>query len=119
VFGLRLIDVSNSGSNIAERVGIVLDDWRLDDKIFSFTLDNASANASAMTILTPTFFGYVGSVFFSSKMCMHIINLIVTFGLKHLKPYIKALRTVISFLKFIKSTHCYIQILFYCYGCSA
>jgi hypothetical protein len=67
LFGIRLIDVSNSGSNIAERVGIVLDDWRLDDKIFSFTLDNASANASAMTFLTPTFFDYVGSVFFHQR----------------------------------------------------
>jgi hypothetical protein len=66
---LRLIDVSHSGYNIAERVGIVLDDWRLNDKIFSFTLDNASANASVMTFLTPTFSGYVGSIF-SSKMCM-------------------------------------------------
>jgi hypothetical protein len=49
LIGLCLIDVSHSGSNIAERVGIVLDDWRLNDKIFSFTLDNASANASAMS----------------------------------------------------------------------
>jgi hypothetical protein len=64
LIGIRLIDVSHSGSNIAERVGIVLDDWRLNHKIFSFTLDNASANASAMTFLTPTFSGYVGSVFY-------------------------------------------------------
>jgi hypothetical protein len=63
LIGLRLIDVSHSGSNIAECVGIVLDDWSLPDKIFSFTLDNTSANASAMTFLTPKFSGYVGSVF--------------------------------------------------------
>jgi hypothetical protein len=60
---LRLIDISHSGSNIAERVGIVLDDWRLNDNIFSFTLDNASANASVMIFLTPTFSGYVSSIF--------------------------------------------------------
>jgi hypothetical protein len=95
---LRLIDVSHSGSNIAEHVGIVLDDWRLNDKIFSFTLDNASANASAMTFLTPTFSGYVGSVFLHQRCACHIINLIVKSGLKCLKPYIEAFRTAISFL---------------------
>jgi hypothetical protein len=63
LIGLRLIDISHSGSNIAERVGIVLDDWRLNDNIFSFTLDNASANASVMIFLTPTFSGYVSSIF--------------------------------------------------------
>jgi hypothetical protein len=69
LIGLRLIDVCHSGSNIVERVGIVLDDWSLTDKIFSFTHDNVSANASAMIFLTPKFSGYVGS-FFASKVCI-------------------------------------------------
>jgi hypothetical protein len=68
LISLYLIDFCHSGSNIAERVGIVLDDWSLTDKIFSFTLDNASANASAMTFLTPKFSSYVGSIFFASKV---------------------------------------------------
>jgi hypothetical protein len=63
LIGLRLIDVCHSGSNIAERVSIVVDDWSLTDKIFSFTLDNASANASAMIFLAPKFSVYVRSIF--------------------------------------------------------
>jgi hypothetical protein len=63
LIGLRLIDVSHSGSNIDERVGNVLDEWSLTDKIFSFTLDNASGNVSTMTFLIPKFSGYVGSIF--------------------------------------------------------
>jgi hypothetical protein len=98
LIGLRLIDVSHSGSNIAECVGNVLDELSLTDKIFSFTLDNASANASAMTFLTPKFSGYVGSVFLHQRCACHIINLIVKSGLKHLKPYIKAFRVAICFL---------------------
>src|SRR6266511_4292516 len=90
LIGLRLIDVSHSGSNIAKRVGMVLDEWSLTDKIFSFTLDNASSNASAMTFLTPKFSGYVGSVFLHQRCACHIINLIVKSGLKHLKTYIEA-----------------------------
>jgi len=98
LIGLRLIDVSHSGSNIAERVGIVLDEWSLTDKIFSFTLDNASSNASAMTFLTPKFSGYVGSVFLHQRCACHIINLIVKSGLKRLKTYIEAFRIAISFM---------------------
>jgi hypothetical protein len=98
LIGLRLIDISHSGSNIADRVGIILDEWSLTDKIFSFTLDNASANASAMTFLTPKFSGYVGSIFLHQKCACHIINLIVKSGLKRLKPYIEAFRVAISFL---------------------
>jgi hypothetical protein len=95
LIGLRLIDISHSGSNIVERVGNVLDEWSLTDKIFSFTLDNASTNASAMTFLTPKFSGYVSSVFLHQRCACHIINLIVKSGLK---PYIEAFRVAISFL---------------------
>jgi hypothetical protein len=63
---LRLIDVSHSGSNIVVRVDNALDECSLTDKIFSFTLDNASANASAMTFLTPKFLYWF--CFSASKM---------------------------------------------------
>jgi hypothetical protein len=98
LIGLHFIDVSHSGSNIAECVGNALDEWSLTDKIFSFTLDNALANANAMTFLTPKFSGYVGSIFLHQRCACHIIDLIVKSGLKCLKPYIEAFRVAISFL---------------------
>ena len=48
VLGLRLIDVSHSGENIAERVHSVIQDNGLTDKVFSLALDNASVNTSAI-----------------------------------------------------------------------
>ena len=42
VIGLRLIDVSHSGANIAERVQSIVTEFGLKDKVFSVTLDNAS-----------------------------------------------------------------------------
>jgi hypothetical protein len=98
LIGLHLIDVCHYGSNIAECVDIVLDDWSLTDKIFSFTLDNASANASTVTFVTPKFSSYVGSIFLHQRCACHIINLIVKYVLKRLKPNIEAFRTDISFL---------------------
>lgn len=61
--GLHLIDVSHSGPNIVERVGLLLDEWKLTDKIFTFTLENASssANSNSMTSLTHEFVGYFNS----------------------------------------------------------
>jgi hypothetical protein len=41
----------------------------------------------------------ISGLLFASKICAcHIINLIVKFGLKRLKPYHKDFRTAITFL---------------------
>lgn len=45
VIGLRLIDCSHNGVNIAERVESVVHEFGLTDKIFAVTLDNASSNS--------------------------------------------------------------------------
>ena len=60
VIGLRLIEVSHSGENIASRIAAVVEEYGLIDKIFSVTLDNASFNARAMNTLTLMFAGYLG-----------------------------------------------------------
>ena len=98
VLGLSLIDVSHSGDNIAERVHTVISDFGLTNKVFSITLDNASANASAMEALTPLIRGYIGDEYLHQRCACHIINLIVKSGLKRLKPYLEAFRTAISFV---------------------
>jgi hypothetical protein len=112
VVGLRLIDVSHSGENIADRIASVVEEFGLIDKVFSVSLDNASANSRAYEILTPVFFGYLGSypaptkddpnkmryLLVHQRYACHIINLIVKSGIKRLKPYIEDFRTAISFL---------------------
>ena len=113
VIGLRLIDVSHSGVNIAERVDVVVTEFGLKDKIFSVTLDNASSNTSAMAKLIPKFLGYLGSDpesldnapnssalrgLLHQRCACHIINLIVKPGLKRIKTYLEAFRTAISYL---------------------
>ena len=61
VIGLRLIEVKQTGENIAERVACVVEEFGLIDKIFSVPLDNDSSNAKAMETLTPMFASYLGS----------------------------------------------------------
>jgi hypothetical protein len=62
----------------------VLADYELTSKVLSVTLDNTSANASAMDELTPSLSSYVGSSLLHQRCACHIINLIVKSGLKRL-----------------------------------
>jgi hypothetical protein len=98
IIGFRLIDCSHSGVNIAERILLVLADYELTSKVLSVTLDNASANASAMDDLTPSLSSYVGSSLLHQRCACYIINLIVKSGLKRLDTYLDDFRTTIFFL---------------------
>jgi len=98
ILGLRLIDVSYSGENIAERVLAVLDEFGLTEKVVYVFLDNASANTSSINILSPKIYGYVGTLFLHQRCACHIINLIVKSGLKRISAYLESFRTAISFL---------------------
>jgi hypothetical protein len=98
VLGMRLIDESHTGVNIADRINTVITEFGLNAKVFSITLDNASANTNAMNIFTPLFDDYVGSLFLHQRCACHIINLIVRSSLKRLRTYLEAFRTAVSFL---------------------
>jgi hypothetical protein len=112
VIALRLIESKHTGENIADKVGTVLQEFGLFDKIFSITLDNASSNAKAMETLSPLCAGYLGyepapepsdlhKVKYNlvhQRCACHIINLIVKSGLKRFKPYTEDFRTAINYL---------------------
>ncbi|XP_066341330.1 zinc finger BED domain-containing protein RICESLEEPER 2-like [Miscanthus floridulus] len=99
VLGLRLIGVSHNAENIAERVASVLAEYGILNKVFSITLDNASANKNAMDKLKPILKEYLGSDLFLHQRCAcHIINLIVKEALAAVNPLIEDFRTAISFM---------------------
>jgi hypothetical protein len=114
LLGLRPIESAHTSSNIAEHVSMVVDDYSISDKNFAITLDNASSNKTAMSLLQPMFTGYLDfgstkqfdlddgedlrSIFLHQRCACHIINLIVKSGLKRMKPYLNDFRTDITFL---------------------
>ena len=114
LLGLRPIESAHTGSNIAEHISMVVDDYGIVNKSFAITLDNASSNKTAMSLLQPMFTGYLdfacndildlddgdglSSIFLHQRCACHIINLIVKSGLKRLKPYLNDFRTAITFL---------------------
>ena len=115
MIGLRLIDESHTGRNIAERVAIVVDEYGLTNKFFSITLDNALSNITAMSFLKPLFSGYLGldfhqpsddnaydsddlsTTFLHQHCACHNINLIVKSCLTILKSYLDDFRKAIIF----------------------
>jgi hypothetical protein len=101
IVDMRLIDCSHSSVNIAELILQVISEYNMNSKVFSITLDNASANASAMTELTPHLVPYVtGSAIASGllhqRCACHIINLIVKSGLKCIKEKLENFHRAIS-----------------------
>jgi hypothetical protein len=124
VIGFKLMEANHSGVNISDKIIDVLRDWGLQDKVVSLSLDNASSNTTAMTILTPLLDGYLGfdvdpldpnkkHYFVVHQRCAcHILNLIVKSGLKRIAPCIEVLRTAIVFLN--SSNHRIAQFKNYC-----
>jgi hypothetical protein len=99
VLGLRLIDVSHNAENIADRINVVLNDYGIQNKVFSVTLDNASANTKAIDALKPILKEYLGADLFLHQRCAcHIKNLIVKEALALANPMLDAFRTAISFI---------------------
>jgi hypothetical protein len=112
VIGLRLIELRNTGENIAKRIDVVVEEFCLVDKIFFVILDNASSNSKTMDTLTPLFVGYLGPdpspesqdpnrgnyTLMHQRYACHIINLIVKSGMKRLKPFLEDFRTANNFL---------------------
>jgi hypothetical protein len=124
VIGFKLIEVSHNGMNIAKCISGVLADWGLLDKVFAVSLDNASANTTAMVALTHMLDGYLGyDVHLSDhtkkiyhvvhqRCACYIINLIVKSGLKSLKLVIEVFKTAINFLN--SSNHRIAEFKNYC-----
>jgi hypothetical protein len=103
IVDMRLIDCSHNDVNIAEHIMRVISEYNMTFKVFSITLDNASANDFAMNELTPSLVPYVAGSAISSALlhqicACHIINLIVKSRLKHIKEKLEDFHKAIFWL---------------------
>ncbi|KAK9166202.1 hypothetical protein Scep_001393 [Stephania cephalantha] len=93
----------HSSVAIAEKISALLGSWNLDKKLFSNTLDNASANDTFVGIFKNTLrikdALLVGGDFFHMRCCAHILNLMVQNGLKEIEKIIDKVRDSIKFVK--------------------
>jgi hypothetical protein len=117
VAGMRLIDCSHTSINIDERIMQVISEYSMSSKVFSITLDNASANACAMTELVPHLVPYVtcsltAAGLMHQRYSCHIINIIIKSGLKCIKGQLEDFCRAISWLN--SSNQCIASLKSFC-----
>ncbi|XP_042497603.1 zinc finger BED domain-containing protein RICESLEEPER 2-like [Macadamia integrifolia] len=84
-------------------VSKILSDWGIDRKLFSITLDNATANFCFVDLLKKNLnlknALLCRGLHFHNRCCAHILNLIVQDGLKHIDDSVVLVRSSIAYVK--------------------
>ncbi|KAL5557277.1 hypothetical protein UlMin_039513 [Ulmus minor] len=93
----------HTGVALSEKIFDLLFGWKIERKLFSLTLDNASSNDVSVEALGSQLqlkglLPYNGE-FFHLRCCCHILNLVVQDGLKHIDRAIEKIRESVKYVK--------------------
>jgi hypothetical protein len=98
-----LVPPPRGGAILADRLLAVLQEWGIDRKIFSITLDNASYNETLVNSLKEnlSFGPYLpcNGEFFHVRCGAHVLNLIVQDGLKVIDEVVHNIRESVKYVK--------------------
>ncbi|KAL4351826.1 hypothetical protein GQ457_06G005140 [Hibiscus cannabinus] len=101
------IDSPHTGSTMYTVLLDLLQDWGIDYKIFSITLDNASSNDKMQDYLKDTFNArgalLCGGAYFHVRCAAHVLNLIVKDGLKVIEHIVVKIRDCVKYIKWLES----------------
>ncbi|KAK9741429.1 hypothetical protein RND81_03G105100 [Saponaria officinalis] len=91
------------GSQLANAIYKCLQDWDIENKIFTISVDNATANDSCIKNLRETFSRTKrlicdGKVF-HVRCCAHILNIMVQFGLQSIKLIIEKVHDSVDYIR--------------------
>ena len=93
---------NHKGKTIGKMVESCLEEWNIEG-IFTLTVDNASSNDVAISYLKEATnmrkCTILGNEFVHVRCCAHILNLIVTDGLKHHNKSIDRVRRAVRYVK--------------------
>ncbi|XXG50881.1 hypothetical protein AAC387_Pa02g4780 [Persea americana] len=103
ILSFSLMQPPHSSSAIAERVSTLLNEWGIEKKLFSITLDNASSNDALIEVMKNQT-GLKNALlsdgqFFHVHCCVHILNLLVQEGLKEVDAVVNKIRETVKYLK--------------------
>ncbi|XP_057522450.1 zinc finger BED domain-containing protein RICESLEEPER 1-like [Amaranthus tricolor] len=91
------------GISLADEVALCLSEWKIDHKVLSFTVDNASYNDCMITFLKNHLDRknslYFDGQFFHLRCGCHIINLVVQAGLKSIDGVVAKIKKVVKHYK--------------------
>jgi hypothetical protein len=103
VLNFSFMPPPHNGISLCEKMYNLLQEWGIETKVFSITLDNASANDVAADLLRQQLnikralvcFGE----FFHLRCCAHILNLIVQDGLKEIETALQKIRDSVKYVR--------------------
>lgn len=106
VICFKMIEYPHTGESLATHTFDELLSWRIHNKIFTLSLDNASNNDSAASILPSSLLlDSVQQKLFHVRCCCHILNLIVQDGLKVLSPSIDKITDIVRSMNSSNKRH--------------
>jgi hypothetical protein len=112
------LDPPHSRHVIADNVWDCVTNWKIENKVISITLDNASNNDVAVKDLKAKFIfrrcKQFEEVYFHVRCCAHIVNLVVQDGTTCMSSLILNLRVTMKYFK--KSTSCLHKFVYICRG---
>ena len=89
IIRFAMLETPHNSVNMFNLVLNSLKEWNLEDKLFSFTLDNAAVNTAMINTLRKNLktkgFLVLGGKLFHFRCATHVFNLIVQDGLKVIK----------------------------------
>jgi hypothetical protein len=103
VLSFSFMPPPHNGASLAEKICSLLEEWGIDKKVFSITLDNASANDLCVVNLKPKLdmkkvLPCDGDLF-HMRCCAHILNLIVQDGLREITDTIQKIRDSVKYFR--------------------
>jgi len=93
----------HTGIALSEKLYALLCEWGIEDKVFTLTLDNASANDVSVDLLKNQLIENNALIsdgsFFHIRCCAHVLNLVVQEGLKDIDSVVKKIRESVKYVR--------------------
>uniref|UniRef100_A0ACD5Y1D4 Uncharacterized protein n=1 Tax=Avena sativa TaxID=4498 RepID=A0ACD5Y1D4_AVESA len=98
-----MLETPHNSWNMFNIVIKTIQEWNLEDKLFSFILDNASVNTAMVNLLRENLKNK-GVLPIEGKLLhvrrrTHVLNIIVQDGLREIKPIVNNIRKSAKFVK--------------------
>ena len=98
ILAFTRIEPPHTGANISTIIYNILQEFKIVDKVFTLTLDNASENTVAARDLKSILKLNCDGSFFHGRCVCHILNIIVQNGLQYIKLLIDKIRSTVLHL---------------------
>jgi len=103
IIRFSMMETPHNSLNMFDVVLRSIQEWNIEDKLFSFTLDNASVNIAMLNHLRENLenkgFLVSNGVLLHYRCGTHVFNIIAQYGLKEVKPTVNNIRESCNFVR--------------------